>query len=615
MIARMTTPKTPLLQVENLITHLPTPRGTVKAVDGVSFTINKGETLALVGESGSGKSMLCRTIMGLAPKSAFIPGRSRIIFENADLLDLSERRLNKIRGRRLAMVFQDPMSSLNPVLKIGLQIMEPLQRHLGLSKRDARDRALELMKAVGLPSPDLRFKQHPHQLSGGQRQRASLAMALSCKPSLLIADEPTTSLDATIQAEILELLAGLQREAGLAMILVTHDLTIAASLAKRTAIMRGGKIIEQGRTNDLFTRARRPYTRMLLDAAARLHRSDPLNNRKQSGKYAAPQSPAGRQTVLEVKDLTVEYRLSADKRLKAAAGINFCIAEGETLGLVGESGCGKTSTARAVMLAPPPTSGRVLLQGRDLTSMSPRELRSLRPRFQMIFQSSALSLNPRRKVGASVSMPLKVNVTGRMSRLDLERSVDEMFCQVGLDRNAAARIPSQFSGGQCQRLQIARALIADPVLLVCDEPVSSLDARVRDQIISLLRDLKKKRSLTMLFISHDLASVRSICDRLMVMYSGRICESGNAEDIFRRPRHPYTRALLRASLNPVPYDRDNPGAGLITGEPHSTLDPPKGCTFQARCPEAEKRCRDITPQLLEIEEASFVACHLARHFL
>ena len=525
-----------LLRVRGLRTQFLTDRGVVHAVNGVNFSVRSGETLALVGESGCGKTAAMLSVLRLLPSHRTRVQADEISFRGRDLLSLDDEGMRCVRGAEIAMIFQDPRASLNPVLTIGRQLTESLEVHLGLGRREARDRAIELLHSVDIPAPDTRFDDYPHQFSGGMCQRVTIAMALSCDPDLLIADEPTTALDATIQSQILDLVSELGAVRRMAMIWITHDLSVVASLADRVAVMYAGSIVETAPAERLFESPEHPYTRGLLASL-------PAPIADGDGVAAGKQGP-----LLEVVDLKKHFpvhRGLMQRRtgaVRAVDGVSFRLRRGETLGLVGESGCGKTTIARTVLGLTRPTAGRVLFDGTDLARATAAEVRALRPHMQMIFQDSYASLNPRLSVGRSIAEPLlehsTMNPAGRRER------VAELMTVVGLDPSLAGRMPHEFSGGQQQRVGIARALALKPDLIVCDEPISSLDISIQAQIVNLLADIQEQFGLTYLFISHDLRMIRHLCDRVAVMHRGKIVETAPARALFRDPKHPYTRTLL-----------------------------------------------------------------------
>ncbi len=527
-----------LLNVKDLQAVLPTRHGPLKVVDQVSFSLHRGRTLGLVGGSGSGKSMLAKAIMGLLPLDALVSPNSVVEFKGRNLLNLTAKQKRRIIGHEIAMVFQDPMTSLNPVMKIGKQISEVLRCHLKVSRAMAGKRAVELLDSVGILSPELRAGQYPHQLSGGLRQRVAIAIALSCGPKLIIADEPTTALDATVQAGILDLLGRIQEERQMGMILISHDLGVVAGRTHETAVMHAGKIVEHAPTDELFRHMQTPYTRSLMAAVPRI--SDPPHTKLQTMSGQQPVKP---KALLVTRMLTIAYRIGFKTEIQAVSKVSFEINAGETLGLVGESGCGKSSVARAIIRLLTPISGRICYDGEDLLKCTSRRLKEIRPGIQMIFQDAVASLNPGRKIGRAIEEPLRV--LGKADRHERERRARLMMKAVGLDPDLLYdRNPHELSVGQCQRVSIARALITRPRLLICDEPVSSLDVSIQAKILRLLEEMKKRFDLTMLFISHDLAVVKHISDRVAVMREGALCEIADAEALYRSPTHPYSKMLI-----------------------------------------------------------------------
>ncbi len=537
-----------LLSVTDLRVGFATEGGAVQAVDGVSFDLAPGEVLAIVGESGSGKSVTAQTIMGLTRSpNASIAGSVRL--RGCELVNATDAELQKIRGAEIAMVFQDPMTSLNPVYRVGSQIAEAIRAHrTRTERREARQQAIELLDSVGIPDAKHRVDDYPHEFSGGMRQRAMIAMALALAPDVLIADEPTTALDVTIQAQILELLRQLNRERGLATILITHDFGVVAELADRVLVMHEGKIVERGELDDVFYATEDPYTRKLLSAVVRLDQAAPLRPGKDEG------------ALLEVTDLVkhfpVKRGLAIGRKgdpVRAVDGVSFSVARGETLGLVGESGSGKSTLSRAMLQLLTPTSGSVRFEGREIAGLSPRRMRPLRPGMQMIFQDPYASLNPRKRIGQIVGEPLRIQ--GSSSGTERRHRVQELLERVGLSPEHYARYPHEFSGGQRQRIGIARALALRPKLIVADEPVSALDVSIRAQILTLLADLQEEFGLTYVFVAHDIGVVRHVSDRIAVMHDGKIVEQGPADQVCERPSDAYTKTLLDAV--PVPDPRES----------------------------------------------------------
>jgi ABC-type microcin C transport system duplicated ATPase subunit YejF len=534
-----------LLEVEHLAIGIRTENGAVHPVEDVSFTVAAGEVLALVGESGSGKSLTALAVLGLLPSAAFVSGGA-IRFDGHEITALSERSRRLLRGRETAMVFQDPMQYLNPVMTCGAQTAEPLRVLEGLSAREASLRVRELFAEVGLPDPAKHEGQYPHELSGGMRQRVLIAMMLAQRPRLLVADEPTTALDATVQAQILALLRELARKRGMALLLITHDLGAVARTADRAAVMKSGRTVETLSVADLFSRASHPYTRMLLDAMPRAH--VPAGEGRPA--EAAP-------VLLSARDIRVEYPVSgglfgaARGTAKAVDGVSVDVRSGETLAIVGESGSGKSTLGRALIRLGPVTSGALTWDGKtDLRTLDGAGLRAFRRDAQMVFQDPYASLNPRLSAGYLLAEPMRIH---RLHPLkEMKDRVAALLESVGLPASAAMKYPHQFSGGQRQRLAIARALAVSPRLVVADEPVSSLDMSVQAQVLDLLEELRGKLGLTYVFISHDLSVVERISDRVLVMHRGKVVEEGETSAVFADPRHPYTRALLEASVFRAP---------------------------------------------------------------
>ena len=528
-----------LLTVEALNVSARTEAGLKPLVTDLSFSLRPGETLAIAGESGSGKSITSLAIMGLLPQPAVRVTGGRILFGGTDLAQLPERRLREIRGNRIAMIFQEPMTSLNPVMTVGAQLMEALQAHAPLGRAEARAEALAALKAVRISEPERRLSQYPHELSGGMRQRVMIAMAIALKPDLLIADEPTTALDVTVQREVLDLLRALQREMGTAIILITHDMGVVAEMADRVVVMQGGRKVEENAVRPLFAAPAAPYTRALLDAVPRMGR----------GEGPAARSGAA---VTRLTEVTVTYDLRGGllqrvrHRVHAAEGVSFDIRSGETFSLVGESGCGKSTIAKALVgLAP--FSGGIEVAGRMLT---PATVDQVRRDVQMVFQDPMASLDPRMRVGDLVAEPLVIHGIGTPETR--RETVRALFHKVGLSSDQLDRYPNEFSGGQRQRICIARALALRPKLIVADESVSALDVSVQARVLALLKALKEEFGVAYLFISHDMAVVENISDRVAVMYLGQIVEMGTRGQIFGDPRHPYTRRLIEAVPVPDP---------------------------------------------------------------
>lgn len=519
-----------LLSVNGLKVDFTTRNGVTHAVDDVSFSVEKGEITAIIGESGSGKSVACYSLLGLLPMPpASIEGGSAE-FEGLDLLRMSEAELRQVRGRDIAMIFQDPMTCLNPYMTIGNQLVEPLLCHRRISREEARQRAIELLDEVGLRDPQTTIDQYPHQFSGGMRQRVMIAMALINEPKLLIADEPTTALDVTIQAQILRLLADLQKRRDVGVIFISHDLAVVADIADSIVVMEQGRVVERGDRQAIFERAEHPYTRKLLAAIP--------------GGSKAPSASTG-EDLVQVRNLCTWFSQGKHhESVKAVDDVSFGIRRGEILGLVGESGSGKSTIGRSLLRLVPVTSGEVLFDGVDVTALEGKALKQMRRRMQMIFQDPYASLNPRMTVFDTLAEPLLLH--GIESRKSVEQGVLKLMDDVGLARAFIRKYPHEFSGGQRQRIAIGRALATRPEFVIADEPVSALDVTIQAQILELMLALGQEYGLTMLFVSHDLAVVRHIADRIIVLYKGRIVEEGLAEQLFEHPKEDYTRQLLES---------------------------------------------------------------------
>ncbi|PKO82930.1 MAG: ABC transporter ATP-binding protein [Betaproteobacteria bacterium HGW-Betaproteobacteria-11] len=640
-----------------------------RPVDGVSFEIAAGECFALLGESGCGKSLTALSILRLLPPAAMV-ATGEVGFEGRDLLRLAEHDMRSVRGGGIGMIFQEPATSLNPVLRIGQQIGEALALHEGLRGAAARQRTVELLSQVGIPDPAARFDAYPFQMSGGMKQRVMIAMALAGRPRLLIADEPTTALDVTIQAQVLEVLDDLRRQQGMALLLISHDLGVVARMADRVGVMYAGQLVETAPRETFFTAPAHPYTQRLfaalpdprrrggrlstipgsVPAAHEMHtgcrfaarcaevmpacRSDPPpwhamgadhfmrcvlgqgtaqesfpGTKKLPAGTRSAGGTAGALSLLEVRDLAVHFPIRrgllqrAVGQVRAVDGVSLALAPGRTLALVGESGCGKTTVAKALLQLIAPTGGRVVLDGTELTRLPPGQLRPLRAKMQMVFQDPYASLDPRMTVGEIIGEGIEALRPAAWPRRAAR--VAGLLAQVGLQAEMASRYPHEFSGGQRQRIAIARALAVEPQLLICDEPTSALDVSVQAQILNLLSDLQARLGLAYLFITHNLGVVDYLADEVAVMYLGRIVERGTTDEVLRAPRHPYTQALLAA----VPtIDGRGKAVVRLAGDMPSPANPPPGCHFHPRCPLADAACRARYPAAVEVSATHAVHC-------
>jgi oligopeptide/dipeptide ABC transporter ATP-binding protein len=710
----------PVLEINDLSTQIKLTRSVVQAVGNVGLHVEEGETLGIVGESGCGKSMTGLSVMGLLPPGGVIVGGS-IKLNGRELVGLKSEQMRAIRGNEVAMVFQDPLTSLDPTKTIGYQVAEPVRLHRGASKAAARERAVEVLSLVGLPRPKERLDDFPHQLSGGQRQRVMIAMALACEPKLLIADEPTTALDVTIQAQILALLQDLKDRLGMAMLLITHDMGVIAGHADRVNVMYAGRIVETAGAAELFSGMRHPYTQALLASIPTLaqdpnkllhaipklppdltnpppgcrftdrcpfatdqcrdneppltgegHRFScwhPVNGpllqglapvtgdaaatdaadsegvaageddedaglSLAAGEQTAPGTSAARLTaadrraapaaggtaqpaavpLLEVRDLVKEFPVSSGALLRrrvgsvqAVSGVSLTVPAGQTLGLVGESGCGKTTVGKMIVALERPDSGSVTLEGRNISALHGGELRRVRRDLQLMFQDPYSSLDPRMRVGTIIGEPLAIQGLGN-GKARNER-VFELLAEVGLPRNAVERYPHEFSGGQRQRIGLARALTLSPKVIVADEPVSALDVSIRAQVLNLMKRLQATHGLSYLVISHDLAVVKYMAERIGVMYLGKLVEIGSGTDIYQRAAHPYTAGLIRAIPVPDPVAGRAKPTDAVTGELPSAVSPPSGCRFRTRCPLAQEICSAQEPALRPFGPGHVAACH------
>ena len=667
------------LEVDNLTTEIQLSRSVVHAVGNVDLRIDAGQTLGLVGESGCGKSMLSLSVLGLLPPGGKIVEGS-IKLGDRELVGMPDADLRALRGNEVAMIFQDSQSSLNPTKSIGEQVAEPVRLHRGASKAAGRDRALEVLELVGLPRPRERLGDYPHQLSGGMRQRVMIAIALACNPNVLLADEPTTALDVTIQAQILELLDDLKDRLGMATLLVTHDMGVVSGRADRINVMYAGRIVETARTDRLFSAMRHPYTQALLGSIPRLEQDrskallsvpglppdltnlppgcrfaarcrfaddqcraeePPLRGEDPEHRYAcwhpvdgpvikppdivvpngttaaaATAHDVGPSTghLLDLVDLVREYPVTAGAVLKrrvgsvkAVSGVTLHVDAGESLGLVGESGCGKTTLGKLIVGIETPDAGRITLGGEEIYRKRGQELRRSRRDLQMMFQDPYASLDPRMRVQTILREPLVVQ------RIDNAKEQDQrirlMLDEVGLPLGALERYPHEFSGGQRQRIALARALMLEPKVIVADEPVSALDVSIRSQVLNLMKRLQAEHQMASVVISHDLAVVKYLADRIGVMYLGKIVELGTGDAIYTRPAHPYTEALIKAIPLPDPTAERAKRHVAIRGELPSPIDPPSGCRFRTRCPRAAEICAAQEPILRSFGPGHEAACH------
>ncbi|WP_315269019.1 ABC transporter ATP-binding protein [uncultured Actinomyces sp.] len=675
----------PLLDIQDLHTDIEIRSGVVHALSGVDLHVNPGETLGIVGESGSGKTMTALSLMGLLPQGGRVSSGS-IYLDGQDLTKMPLHAKRKLRGTKVGMIFQDPLTSLNPTMKIGLQVCEPLRVHKKMSKKDALERAVEILKRVGMPRPEIVINNYPHQLSGGMRQRVMIAMALVCEPRILIADEPTTALDVTTQMQILDLIDELRDEYQMGVILITHDLGVVAGHTDRVAVMYAGRIVETAPTKTLFTEPKHRYTSSLMAALPEralaagtklfsIPGAPPsLTNLPVGCRFASrclwagaecverypdlsgegfhtyscfhpvqegDESPAELQAKLEgsapideavaepgarvvygevedtdevlldVKEASREYASSGSGFLKRDKGVvsavdrvSITLKKGETYGLVGESGCGKSTMGRLIAGLEPPSGGAIELGGRDLATLKGRDAVRIHRDVQMMFQDSYAAMDPRMRIDQILAEPMSIQKTG--NKRQMAERIMEIIEQVGLTEEILDRYPHEFSGGQLQRIGFARSLTLAPDLIVADEPVSALDVSVQAQVLNLMKDLQAELGLSYLFISHDLAVVQYMADRIGVMYLGRIVEEGPAKELVENPKHPYTKALIDSIPVPDPEFSHDDQAIKLTGEPPSAVNPPKGCRFRPRCPFAGEECK---MQPLLTEETHRVACH------
>jgi oligopeptide/dipeptide ABC transporter ATP-binding protein len=667
---------TPLLQVQDLHVELEAGPVPVRPVDGVSFDIQPGETLGVVGESGCGKTMTAFSIIGLLPPNGRITGGS-VVFDGQDLTRLSASELRRVRGDRIGMVFQDPMTALNPTMTLFDQVAEPLVLHRQLGSREIRERVVDTLQLVGLPDLESRLKSYPHQLSGGLRQRVAIAIALVCQPKLLIADEPSTALDVTIQRQILDLIDALKVRLSMSVMLITHDLGVVAGHTDRVAVMYAGRIAETAQTPTLFADPRHRYTEGLFAAlperaasrheplytipgappdlayppdgcrfaprcgfatdacratepqllpfigepehlfacihpvGAPIERQPVVRVSTQVNDSAARAGVGASRPVLEVHNLVKTYAVSTGglfkrhtAQLSATADVSFSVSPGETFGLVGESGCGKSTIARMIVALERPTAGKILVDGVELSSIGGSDLRRRRRDVHLMFQDPSASMNGRMRALDVLREPFAVQAVG--NRRSQDAKIATLLDDVGLPRSMADRYPHELSGGQRQRLALARALALEPKLIVADEPVSALDVSIQAQILNLMQTLQKARGVSYVFISHDLSVVRYMASRIGVMYLGKLVEEGPADRVYQRPLHPYTRGLIDAVPVPEPGRKR---AAQVRGDLPSPLQPPSGCRFRTRCPLAKEICAAVEPPLVRHSTGQSVACH------
>ncbi len=597
----------PVLSIRDFNVRFATQDGEVHAVKNVNLDIVQGECVGVVGESGSGKSQLFLAAMGLIAGNGKVTGSVR--YRGEEILGRSAGALNRIRGSKITMIFQDPLTSLTPHMKIGEQIIETLILHKKMSRQAAQAQALKTLELVRIPEGARRMKQYPHELSGGMRQRVMIAMATACGPDLLIADEPTTALDVTVQAQILDIMRDLDKELGTSVVLISHDMGVIASMADRVQVMRHGEFVEAGAADEVFYAPKHPYTRMLLEAMPRLDQPE-----RPGRKTATPLSPDA-PMLLDVEDMKVHFPIRVGgglfgkyKPLRAVDGVSFKLHKGETLGVVGESGCGKSTLARAVIALLPKTKGAVMWLGRNLGEATRSELRGLRKDFQIVFQDPLASLDPRMTIGESIAEPLR-SLEPNLTRAEIGARVAAMMEKVGLDPAWINRYPHEFSGGQNQRVGVARAMIVRPKLIICDEAVSALDVSIQAQIVDLILSLQEEFGMSLIFISHDLSVVRQVSHRVMVLYLGRVVELADRDAIYRDPRHPYTKALISAVLIPDPKKERAKPKRRLAGELPSPLDTRSALTFLKSKRVDDPDAEQYLPKLIEVEPGHFVAEH------
>ena len=588
------------------------PHAACAAVQTLSLSVCAGECLGVVGQSGAGKSQAFLAVMGLTAPQARISGSVR--FEGRELTGLSRRELDRVRGARIGMVFQNPLSALTPHLRVLDQVAEVRVRHQRCGWRAARLAAMELLERVQIGDVRARAQQYPHELSGGLRQRVMIAIALACAPSLLIADEPTTALDVTVQAQILALFSELKRERQMGLVLISHDLGVVAGLADRILVMQAGRLVEEAAAADLFAAPAHPETRAMLAAVPRLAGARAASGApRRPAEASSAHHPGGQPPLLAVADLTVRYRLARHlawhaSTLTALEDVSLALEPGATLGVVGESGCGKSTLVRAVLGLTRSVAGEIVWLGRDVTHWSERQWRAHRSGLQLIFQDPLASLDPQMTAAALVGEPLRLH-RRELSAGERAAAVLRTLEEVGLGAEVSTRYPHELSGGQCQRVAIARAMILKPRLLVCDEAVSALDVTIQAQILELIARMRREHGTAILFVSHNLAVIRQLCARVIVLYLGRVVEGAPAEALFSRPLHPYTRALLASVPLPDPQLQPARLAQLPRGEPPPAMRVPAGCAFHPRCPYGQPRCASEVPAPQAAGPGRLVACH------
>ena len=655
-----------ILDIQDLVIEYRTMDGTVHAVNNISLELGEGETLGLVGETGAGKTTTALGVLRLIPDPPGVIKQGKILLKGKDVMEMSQEELRAMRGNEISMIFQDPMTALNPVLTVGDQIAEIYQLHNDCTKSESRAKAREMLEMVGIPGE--RADEYPHQFSGGMKQRVVIAIALACQPSLIIADEPTTALDVTIQAQVLDMMKSLKDQLETAMLLITHDLGVVAEVCDKVAIMYAGEIVEYGTLEHIFNHTKHPYTMGLFNSLPSLDkdadRLQPIHGLMPDPTdlpegcpfhprcpYARPEcrkthpelrdygdghtarclfvdqlgeehdteddtvitvtasdKAQGPDVLLEAKHLK-KYFQTRGGLLHAVDDISFTIERGKTLGVVGESGCGKSTLGRALIGLNEATDGQVLFEGQDVTHLKGGERRKFLTNMQMIFQDPFSSLDPRKTVFEQIAAPLRINKVCRNKR-ELEQRVGELMDTVGLARRLTYAYPHELDGGRRQRIGVARALALEPKFIVCDEPVSALDVSIQAQVLNLLQDLQAAKGLTYIFITHDLSVVRHISDDIMVMYVGSMVEKCPSHELFEHPLHPYTKGMLSAV--PIPSINVEKKRIIMQGELTSPVNPKPGCRFANRCPYATDECRSVQPETREVLPGHFVACHHVR---